>query len=564
MDSFDLRFLVAVILRSDASLFARLRLHSCKVLQQLSVEVFPVTGQTPLENFPSRREHFVTLVDWLECQTPEIYGQSLQTMCSALSNSNVSFESRAVFLSLVLPAVLALPLHESVASAPIATLKSQRCSSPLIVVQARSTRELAMKAGPGASTAIVTAESLNILREIGSGKLPAVPYAIAGTTGVVNSAPSWWNDVTWTDICDIASSFGPALQTTGKRSVKLQDLEEPTQKFALLQLESSSDGTVSIPVDAEGQAIQNDAMKRLEMFEQWAGPFSPDRLQNSLWKHRVTGEIVTRDDMLRRIFDAVPLSGGMHFAHVAVDTGKELSGGNVPSTKPLTAGSATDQILNRVVGDDKTLPKTFSIVPDENLFQPWAQGSTLADISFATTNLTDIQVRGILFQIVWTLAVLQKEFEGFQHNTLATSIRLVRFGKTRCFRVKGTDGGFTFCIPPSVPLPIVTHFGTANALAAPLPVRPTADVDDQKDLMDVLKVMTKYTFGVDAFQVARDLQKECETNCRPARIVIESSFDKTQVVNGYTLQQLMFNDAFDVFVSKAGPSSSAVAQVDTL
>lgn len=560
MDSLDLRFLVAVILRSDASLFARLRLHSCKVLQQLSVEVFAVTAQTPQENFPSRREHFVTMVDWLECNTPQVYGQSLQTMCRALSDSTVSFETRAVFLALVLPAVLALPLRESVATAPISPLPTERCTSPIIVVQARSTRPLAMSTGPGASTAMVTSESLYILRDIGSGKLPAVPFAIAGTTGVINVAPSWWNDVTWSDICDIATMFGPALQTTGKRTVKLQDLDASTRNFAEVQLETSADGVVSIPADAEGQVIQEDAMKRLQMFEQWAGPFSPDRLQNSLWKHRVTGEIVTRDDMLRRIFDAVPLTGGHHFTHVVVDRTVE----DVAAAAPLSGGSTTDQILNRVVGDDKTLPKTFSIVPNERLFQPWSQGSTLADISFASANLTDIQVRGILFQIVWTLAVLQKEFDGFQHNSLASSIRLVRFGKTRCFRVVGNGSGFTFCIPPSVPLPIITHFGTANGLAAPLPLRTSRDTDDQKDLIDVLDVMTKNTFGVDAFRVARDLRKECQSNCRPSRIVIESSFDKRQVVNGFTLQQLMFNDAFDVFVSKAGASSSAVAEVDTL
>jgi hypothetical protein len=226
----------------------------------------------------------------------------------------------------------------------------------------------------------------------------------------------------------------------------------------------------------------------------------------------------------------------------------------------------TDAILNRVLGDDKTRPKTFSIVPEGRMFQSWSQGETLEQVSYASANLTEEQVKGILFQIVWTLAVLQKEFDGFQHNTLAKSIRLVRFGKTRCYRVTGTGGGFTFCIPPSVPLPIITQFATANGLEAPLPLRPSGTFDNQADLIGVLDVMTKYTFGVEAFAAAHELRKVCAENCAPARLVFESSLDKTARVPGQqgTLQQLMFVDAFDVFVARAGPSSSALAEVDTL
>ena len=592
MENLDLRFLVAVILRSDASLFARLRLHSAKVLEQLSVDVYAVTATESFESFPARREHFLTMLDWLECNTPSLYGQSLQTMCKALMDRQVSYESRAVFLSLMLPAILALPLHESVISAPIALLKTERCTSPLIVVKSRATRPLCMTndTGAGASTAIVVAESFAILRDIGSGKLPAAPCAIAGAAGCVPSGSAWGSGVSWTDVCEIASTFGTAVRL-GKRAaalhmkpLEMQTLDAETRAFVKLQLQAFEKPTVYIPRDEQGKGAQKQTLALVEKFEPWAGPYSADRLANSLWRNKITGEIVSHDDMMRSVFDAAPLIGGTHFAMASVsesDANMLLGGGHEEQALAggsakgklaggsIRGGSVTDQILNRVLGDDKTLPKTFSIVPEGRMFQTWTLGETLEDVSFASAKLTEEQVKGILFQIVWTLAVLQKEFQGFQHNTLSKSIRLVRFGKTRCYRVTGGSGsGVTFCIPPSVPLPIVTQFATANGLAAPLPLRPSGTFDDQADLVDVLDVMTKHTFAVEAFAAAHELRKVCRENCAPARLIAESAVDKSaQIMVGNqqtTLQQFMFVDAFDVFVSRAGPSSSALAQVETL
>lgn len=577
METLDLRFLVAVVLRSDPSLFARLRVHAAKVLQQLTVEVFAVTAKDPFESFPARREHFLTLVDWLECSTPSLYGQSLQTVCASLGDPNMPFESKAVVLSIMLPAVLALPLQVSVLSAPIAPLKTDRCVSPMILVKARSTPLLHLGANSGASTAVVVSESFAVLRDIGSGKLPAVPFAIAGTTGIVTPSSSWWNNVTWTDICEIASTFGTAARL-GTREAELQrvdvkQLDEETRKFVTLQLQAFAEPRVQLPRDDMGRQVQTETLAQAQAFEPWAGPFSPDRLSNSLWRNKTTGEIVSHADMVRSILDGAPLMGGLHFAPALVsdtDMSVLLGGGGGQSLQggALHGGSATDAILNRVLGDDKTLPKTFSIVPDGRMFQPWSGGETLDSVSFASAQLTEEQVKGILFQIVWTLAVLQREFEGFQHNSLARSIRLVRFGKTRCFRVSGSGQGFTFCIPASVPLPVITHFATANALSEPLPVRASGSFDDQTDLVSVLDVMTKHTFGVEAFAVAHELRKVCASNCNPARLVVESAIDKqatvTQGNRQVTLQSLMFVDAFDVFVSRSGPSSSALAQVETL
>jgi len=584
METIDLRFLVAVVLRSDASLFARLRLHASKVLEQLGVEVYAITALQPIESFPARREHLLTLLDWLECNTPSLYGQSLKSMCAALMDPQVSYESRAVFLSLMLPSILALPLHESVASAPIAPLKTQRCTSPLIVVKARATRTLNL--GPsisGASTAVLLAESFAVLRDIGSGKLAAVPFAIAGTTGMISTTQSWWNDVTWSDVCEIASTFGNALRLGARATaLRLQQLDLDTldvdsRAFVKLQLQAFDDATVRIPRDETGKSIQSGALAMVQTFEPWAGPYSPDRLSNSLWRNKTTGEIVSHEDMMRTVFDASPVTGGAHFFSAVVQPSdvQTLLGGCTEDSSlqgggsRLYGGSVTDQILNRLLGDDKTLPKTFSVVPDARMFQPWALGETLEQVSFASANLTEEQVKGILFQIVWTLAVLQKEFDGFQHNTLAQSIRLVRFGKTRCYRVTGTGGGFTFCIPPSVPLPVITQFATANGLAPPLPLRASESFDNQSDLVQVLDVMTKNTFGVEAFAAAHELRKVCRENCAPARLVFESSLNKSSTVTApnnqqVSLQQFMFVDAFDVFVSRAGPSSSALAEVDTL
>ena len=563
MESIDLRFLVAVILRSDASLFARLRLHAAKVLQQLTVEVFAVTAKDPFESFPARREHFLTLVDWLECTTPSFVGVPLQTLCARLGDA--PFESKAVVLSIMLPAALALPLHESVLSAPLSPLKSDRCTSPMILVKARAPRPLRLDGSTGASTGVLVSESFAVLRDIGAGKQPAVPFAIAGG----DSASGWWNAVSWSDVCDVVSTFGGAVRL-GTRASKakqldVSSLDDDTRAFVTLQLQAFGEPQVRVPRDDEARTLQADMLARTRKFEPWAGPFSPDRLSNSLWRNTTTGEIVSHADMVRSVLDEAPLLGGVHFAAAVVSESdmQVLLGGQ--TSEPLQGGSATDAILNRVLGDEKTLPKTFSVVPDGRMFQTWSGGETLESVSFESAKLTEEQVKGILFQIVWTLAVLQREFEGFQHNSLARSIRLVRFGKTRCFRVVGTGGGFTFCIPPSVPLPVITHFATANALAPPLPVR-TSGFDEQADLVDVLDVMTRHTFGVDAFAAAHELRKVCASNCAPSRLVFESSLDKRATVAGRpeTLQSLMFVDAFDVFVSRGGPTSSAIAQVDTL
>ena len=564
----SLRAFVFLITHADSKSYSLLQSHAQKVFEQLGVSVY--IGNDELKRFPKRREDFLLLLEWLECSF-ESKGVSTNSLGDIMHTLAIQREERDVaatcgLLALLLPSALFLAATPASSNMPSVQF-SANCPSPLRLVGEPSCK-LSLDALPSrVSLETWSRDATMVLRSIHTQTVSAVPAALCKSA---SSTSSWWDTITWTDLCDALSSLEkPAANET----IEFSTLSGDEKDFALMQLgmfspvppEIYQACAVRLPRTEQGKQLQAEALRTLHRFRPWAGPYTQEHLSRSLWQNSMSKEIVTYDAMMRLAWGDVPLLlGGSHFRNVQLQANartEPLSGGQ------LSAGSTDDVIVNALVGDAASLPKTFSVVPEQRMFTDWDQGTTLRSISVSNSRLSDIQVKGILFQITWTLAVLQKEYEGFQHNNLSSSIRLVRFGKTRCYKVVGTGGGFTFCIPSSVPLPVITNFATANCLLAEsgVPRRKNDSFDAGSDLRDVLQILTQNTLGVEAFAPAFELQKSCDAFCNPSRLVFESAVDKSAPIPGTTfaMQSMLLNDVFDVFLSKAGPSSSAVAQVDT-
>jgi hypothetical protein len=568
MNDLNLRVVVAALTQSDPKLFTHVQTHAQQVLKELCVSVWDSRKNLLHVHFPGRREHVLLMLDWFEFDAHISTTAPLHETCvlvSKMQGDNGKM-AQAMFLALVLPAVLLLSMRTfSGTAVPVSS-----CTSSFLRVETSSSSVEMGGMATSVGESVWRQRSLFVLQDIASRKLPALPTSFLPSSQPFSSSEEWWMRVTWADVCEALQIFSAKHEMAETSNLMhFSDLSQDDKDFVSMQLRTldprvAKEVTVRLPRTEHGQTLREESLRILRLFRPWAGPYTADKLHLSLWQNTSTRDICTYEDMMKFAWGDVPsLLGGAHFHNVllAVDDSGASS---------LSAGFNDDAIVNVMVGDASSLPKTFSIVPDQRMFVDWEQGSTLASISHSGSTVTSEQVRGILLQVTWTLAVLQHQFPGFQHNNLASSIRLVRFGKTRCFRVVGTGGGFAFCIPKSVPLPIITQFSTANVsnnIHGKLPSRMADGFDRGADLQNVLDVMTQNTFGVHAFEGAVDLQKACSEFCDPSRLVFESSLEKSQPrVAGdpnSSLQQMLFNDVFDEFLSKGGPSSSAVAQVDT-
>ena len=189
--------------------------------------------------------------------------------------------------------------------------------------------------------------------------------------------------------------------------------------------------------------------------------------------------------------------------------------------------------LNR--GDGTFLPKTFSILQDTIIPRlPFTHDiKTLEDyVNSAVlypTLITAETTRALLFQIVWTLAVLQKEWSGYQHNDLFKNIRVVRYAQARCFRIVATDS--QFCIPQNMPLPVFTGFGRSNGLASDTWLkRREEDIGCGacQDLEQVLqKMLTPVTSTLPSFEPAKELLEEIKSEaceCLPKTLLFANVF----------------------------------------
>jgi hypothetical protein len=217
--------------------------------------------------------------------------------------------------------------------------------------------------------------------------------------------------------------------------------------------------------------------------------------------------------MMNIVFEDVDLEDTGKFEKVLV---------TFPPAPPKRCKDDTMKLVSKCMyGNAACLPLTFCFLPSNHAFPLWDPPTLQEFVKTAK----DEELRGVLFQIVWTLAVLQRTFPGFQHHDLPKSIRLVSFPKSRSFRVGGMRGGYTFVIPSTIPLPVIEKCDMCDALEPPLPVRSSST--PSSDLQDVLDVFSAVSLSIQ---------------------------------NDIPIQDLLFTETFDDFLSK-GVSSTAVAHI---
>jgi hypothetical protein len=176
------------------------------------------------------------------------------------------------------------------------------------------------------------------------------------------------------------------------------------------------------------------------------------------------------------------------------------------------------------------IPKTFCILPDAlQPTQPYGKRvRTLAEYAKANTDRINSEAtRSILFQLIWTLAILQKRWPGFQHNDFASSVQLKAYGGGRTFRI--IKDSVTFCIPEDMPLPIITKFTSANGLAedSHLRYRKSGKFDALADVKAILRVLlTKTNRSSDSMSPAVQLETLIgqDENATPAMLLYSDVF----------------------------------------
>jgi hypothetical protein len=177
--------------------------------------------------------------------------------------------------------------------------------------------------------------------------------------------------------------------------------------------------------------------------------------------------------------------------------------------------SLQSAILNALLSGKH--PQTFCAASSSQLetFKPWEKASTLNQVGHSKYDFDDSEyisseeIMAIIFQLVWTLAVLQKEFPGYQHNSIASSVRLFKYGAARCYKV----GQTAYYIPNFMPLPVIVDWRTSNCSQKGLDVPYRSETEmPGKDLNDILSAILSSintNLPPKEFRLARDMQQEC-------------------------------------------------------
>ena len=182
-------------------------------------------------------------------------------------------------------------------------------------------------------------------------------------------------------------------------------------------------------------------------------------------------------------------------------------------------------ILNALLPNSQRHPQTFCAASSSQLetYRPWTKAFTLKEVSEASKKpfeddgyITSEEIMAILFQLIWTLAVLQKEFPGYQHNFLASNVRLYTYGGVRCYRISGGSGsygGTSYYVRKFMPLPVIINWKTSNCSQRGIDIPYRTEPDEPgKDLNDVLNALF-YSINTNLppkeFRLALKLQDEC-------------------------------------------------------
>jgi hypothetical protein len=136
--------------------------------------------------------------------------------------------------------------------------------------------------------------------------------------------------------------------------------------------------------------------------------------------------------------------------------------------------------------------------------------------------ITSETTRSILFQICWTLAILQNKWPGFHYSSnvnFADTIRLYNYSNARCFRILQNDT--TFCIPSQMPLVIFTQlqnskWGVEEAL-----------FDSKHDIKSVLTSMLEWSEdeSLESMAPVKDLMEDLENAPNMYDVVFAETFN---------------------------------------
>lgn len=186
------------------------------------------------------------------------------------------------------------------------------------------------------------------------------------------------------------------------------------------------------------------------------------------------------------------------------------------------------EILNKLLPIDAA-PLTFCAASSSTLalLRPWPKAFTLEELSEASSKpfeddgfVSKEEVLAIVFQIIWTLAVLQTKFSGYQHNSLPENIRLYSYGSARCYKIRDNIGGThisngtAYYIDRFLPLPVIVKWKTSTCLLeknSDIPFR-TSESKPGKDLNDVLSaILSSININLPPpqFREIVQLKKEC-------------------------------------------------------
>lgn len=479
------REIVLKLIQSDATLFSRVRAHACAVFVELRVKV--LSNEKIEFNFPSRREHFLKLADFVELKVSDTDIESLFLKCA---QDETDMRVRVSFLSVMLPFALIQgklantnPDNNIFVETPISCDLVFKCDGvlPLQTLQVdQSVCDHVKKHADQILTDILMQDAVGVPHSIQAGK----------------QTSSRWEAVTFGDLMQLVCGKPPNVKafwdewskSASRESLQLVALQLPNAFVAQNPetLHVADDEVIDVVLPKH--ATQHAALDKLSRFEPWAGPFVQSRVQNSLWKDRVSGEIVTHEKMMNLLSDDLRLIGGRaDCVHL------ELRGGVSVSVQKKTS-----KVLQTMLGSSTSMPKTFCIVPQASALQPWSKGNSLQ----ALKSESEAVQKAVLFQLVWTLSALQNTFEGFQHNALPENLQLFESGKKRCYKLQS----IAFVIDKSVPLPVIVDFESATSTDGQL--QKSTHFDPKKDLRDVLRELDMLHVDEESFSLQDMLVSE--------------------------------------------------------
>jgi hypothetical protein len=466
---------VTSIICSKPSLFSKLSLLSCKILQ--SCNLVPKD-----ENFPSRREHFQVFLSY------ELQAESF---------NDLEETEKIILFAILIPCMFTSPCKE--------------------------TMELSKKARYfSTSTCTIPVQDLsfdkNRVEKFLQKKLEILEIFLQKDTNVILQ----FQELT-------GLSFGDILYIVHHLPTEYSwnELTEEKKNVLLMQknvywFKNPSQTSFSIPYffgylpsTNQGNEQVHQMKQLLESYEPWAGPYSQENLSMSLWKHKTSNKIMTYNDMIKEF----PSFTNNDFDYVKV----------LIHEKETHTNSIEEEILQKCYSSQ--FPKTFSILPDKDSFPVLYE--SLEEYS---AKATDEEVLAVLFQLIWTIAVLQLLYPGFQHNSLAKSIKLVKYPKHRCYRVASSS--YVFHISSDVPLPVISSFDTCTSFMenSKIPQRKEKIFDPKYDTLEICRVVSDKAVG-------KELMEICENT---------------------NIQNVLFHELFDSFLSKQGPKSLSIAMIENL